>query len=91
MTGGFRGADVPAALAWSSPVTIGDSNRRSGGGNRGAGGLRVVGNSNVSSPLSGIVLLHRHHVVNSTIIGDSRPVRGCCRIDIRVISTSAYV
>ena len=30
ITGGFCGADVPAALAWSSPVVIGDSNRRSG-------------------------------------------------------------
>ena len=89
-TGGFRGADVPAALAWSSPVTIGDSNRRSGGGNRGAGGLRDVGNSNVSSPLAGTVL-HRNHVVNSTIMGDSRPVSGCCRTDIRVINTSACV
>ena len=30
ITGGFCGADVPATLAWSSPVAIGDSNRRSG-------------------------------------------------------------
>ena len=64
--------------------------RHTGIGNRGAGGLRVVGNSNVSSPLAGTVL-HRHHVVNSTIMGDSRPVSGCCRMDIRVISTPAYV
>ena len=90
ITGGFRGADVPAALTWSSPGTIDDSNRRSGGGNRGAGGLRVVGNINVLSPLAGTVV-HRHRVVNSTLMGDSKPVSGCCRIDICVMSTSAYV
>ena len=61
-----------------------------GFGNQGAGGLRVVGNSNVPSPLAGTVA-HRHRVVDSTIMGGSRPVSSCCRIDIHVISTSVYV
>ena len=50
-----------------------------GTGNRGARGLCVV--------------VHRHCVVNRTIIvGDSRHVSGCCRIDIHVsICFCAYV
>ena len=66
--------------------------RHTGFGIQGAGGLRVVGSSNVWSPLAGTsALAHHHRVVNITIMGDSRPVSGCCRIDVRVIRTSAYV
>ena len=46
--------------------------------------------ASASSPLAGTVV-HRHCAVDSIIMGDSRPIGGCCRIDIHVSSTSAYV
>ena len=63
-TGGLRGADVPAALTWSSPAPLAIAGEVAAATDV-AGGLRVVGNTNVLSPLAGTVVTDRR-VVSST-------------------------